>query len=231
MGRRSSTQTTRGDATLRDALVISHSSVNRQTTGGHAKTGSRRTWLRAGYVPKNQSRRTPPAALRGGMPRLQATPWAPWLSQADTSQPSSPAPADAALATRASSRAPARSSLDDVDQLLDGRWRPGDDEAIGGVAGDDPNLGRRDPPEGIRHFAPANAYSRGTSLTVTSSGASRSAGPIHMPPAVLTRRYPCTARAAFRSSSASAGETSSEYHPPFDLSGVEEKRESCEPAA
>jgi hypothetical protein len=66
---------------------------------------------------------------------------------------------------------------------------------------------------------------------VTSSGASRSAGTIHMPPAVLTRRYPCTARAAFRSSSASAGETSSEYHPPFDLSGVEEKRESCEPAA
>jgi hypothetical protein len=140
------------------------------------------------------------------------------------------APADAALATRASSRAPARSSLDDVDQLLDGRWRPGDDEAIGGVAGDDPNLGRRDPPEGIRHFAPANAYSRGTSLTVTSSGASRSAGTIHMPPAVLTRRYPCTARAAFRSSSASAGETSSKYHPPSDLSGVEEKRESCEPA-
>jgi hypothetical protein len=45
------------------------------------------------------------------------------------------------------------SSLDDLDQLLNGRRRPGDDEAVGGVVRDDPNPGWRDPPEGVRHFA------------------------------------------------------------------------------
>ena len=49
-------------------------------------------------------------------------------------------------------------SLDDLDQLLNGRRRPGDDEAVGGVVRDDPNPGRRDPPKGIRHFASQSMF-------------------------------------------------------------------------
>src|SRR5712691_3661059 len=44
-------------------------------------------------------------------------------------------------------------SLDDVDQLLNRRRRPGDDEAVGGVIGDDPNPGRGDPGEGVRQLS------------------------------------------------------------------------------
>ena len=106
MGRRSSIQTTRGDATLRDALVISHSTVNRQTTGGRAKTGGRRTWLRAGTC-RRMNR-------AGPRPRLCAVGWqdsrqrhGPLGCPKRTPPNPSRAPADAALATRASSRAPA----------------------------------------------------------------------------------------------------------------------------
>src|SRR4029434_1942320 len=60
MGRRSSTQTTRGDATLRDARVISRSTVNRQTTGCRGKT-AKPAYLASGGLRAEESIAPDPA--------------------------------------------------------------------------------------------------------------------------------------------------------------------------
>jgi hypothetical protein len=79
-------QTTRGDATLRTALVISHSTVNRQTT--RMPWGNcNRAYLASGGLRAEESIAPDPARDSArGIARLRETPRAHWLRQADTSQ-------------------------------------------------------------------------------------------------------------------------------------------------
>jgi hypothetical protein len=79
-------QTTRGDATLRNALVISHSTVNWQTTRMPWEN-CKPAYLASGGLRAEES--IAPDLARDsarGMARLRGTPRAHWLPQADTSQ-------------------------------------------------------------------------------------------------------------------------------------------------
>jgi len=79
-------QTTRGDATLRNALVISHShreSANDRMPWEDCKPA----YLASGGLRAEESIAPDPARDSArGMARLRETPRAHWLPQADTSQ-------------------------------------------------------------------------------------------------------------------------------------------------